>query len=597
VKPVILVASADPADHVWLQRCMAEAEIDLIAATAAAQVASRAAIAALIVIGDSLVDATAAQLGAWLDETGLPAARVRLGEADRIAAEPGIAHVLSRRLDPPAAAALLVSLASGRASHPRLSPAALDADEARRREQAFAASRRLAAATSLPGAERAATTALLDLLAADRASCLFLDAATGDIWSADRSEGRADRGVAGWSARTGQAARCARAGQDPRWVAAVDDPAGRGDERLLVQPAIGLDGEVHAVLVAVRGRERPEFGEADAAALRAFAGLAGPLLEQLAWNVEAAAYLEEAREEALFRREAIDAHGERRWGDVVRVAPPWIRWAYRGVILVMAAAAVLVIAGRVPTYSRGPAVVRMQARKEVAARTAGNIASIAARAGARVDAGDLLARLDDEAQAAQVAQLERELEARLRERLLSPSDRATGEAVSHVRLELERSRDALEERMVRAPIAGVVGDVRVRPGQRVAPGDVVSSVVDATGAVEVLAFLPGGDRPRLGPGQRMRLSLAGYRDAYQDLVVDLVAAEAMGPEEARRYLGGIAGDVELRGPVVLVRARATSRFVADGSAYRYIDGMSGTVEVEIASQRMIDALVPGLKEL
>jgi multidrug efflux pump subunit AcrA (membrane-fusion protein) len=479
----------------------------------------------------------------------------------------------------------------------------LDEREARRRVQAFAASRRLAAATSLAGAELAATTAIHDLVGADRSHCLFFEAASGDLWSADdRSadggrEHAADRGMAGWAARTGCPARCARAGADPDWVAAVDDPQGRGDERLLVQPVTGSDDAVHAVLIAVRGAQRPEFGDEEAIALHAFATLAGPLLEQLAWSVEASSRLEEARDGMLFRAEAVDAQGERRWGDVVRVAPPWIRWAYRGLALMGLAVGVLAVVGRVHTYARGPALVRMRDRVEVTARTAGNIAAVTAVAGARVEAGDVLARLDDEAQAAQTAQLERELEARLRERLLAPSDPSTGEAVSRVRLELERARAALDERLVRAPVDGVIGAVRVRPGQRVEPGAMVSSIVDAAGALEVIAFLPGGERPRIQPGQRMRFALSGYRDVHQDLAVHSVAAEAMGPEEARDYLGRVADGVDLRGPMVLVRAVLGAEFVADGVAYHYIDGMSGSVEVEVATESLLDVLLPGLEEL
>ena len=72
------------------------------------------------------------------------------------------------------------------ASPPREEPvqrasAAMDDREARRRVQAFAASRRLAAATSLAGAESAAATAILDLVGAERSHCLFFEAASGDL--------------------------------------------------------------------------------------------------------------------------------------------------------------------------------------------------------------------------------------------------------------------------------------------------------------------------------------------------------------------------------------------------------------------------------
>jgi len=601
VKLVVLVASTDAGDGAWLRRCLGDGA-DVVMAISLDEVLARATTASVIAIGDELIDATAAEVIAQLDAVGAAARKLRLGDPRQLAPDPRIGFVLSPELPPAAAAALVVSLAWGRPAAPPPSDRPLDPDEARRRERAFVASRKIAATTDLAAAERATTTAMLELLGADRAHCLYVDAGSGDLWSAERmacdgDDRVADRGIVGWAARTGSTAIVERADADPRWFAALDDPDGRGDEHLLVQSVIGADRETHAVLVAVRAAARPGFDAADAATLHGFAGFAGPLLEQLARHVEAGSYLEEARGEQLFRREAVASHGDRRWGDVVRVAPSWIRWAYWGLVAVLIGAAVLMMVGRVDTYSSGPAVVRMQARREIAARTAGNVGAVVVSAGASVAAGEVLARLDDSAQVAEVERLDRELETRLRERLLAPSDPASGEAVARLRLELERARAALDERVVRAPVAGVVGDVRVRPGQRVDPGDVLASIVDAASSVEVIALLPGGDRPRLRPGQRMRLELLGYRYAYQNLAVEVVAAEAMGPEEARRYLGRIADDVAMSGPVVMVRARLPAEFVADGVAYRYVDGMAGLVEVEIDSERIIEALLPGVDRL
>jgi membrane fusion protein (multidrug efflux system) len=601
VTPKLLVASRDPGDAAWLRGCLEE-RAEIVAAASLDEVLARAAAASVIAIGDQLADATADDLIDRLDAGGLAAPRVRLGEPRRIAPDPRIAFVLSRQLPAAEAAALVTSLAGIPADPAPVPQRPRDPDEARRRERAFTASRKIAAAADLVAAERAVELAMFELIAADRAYCLYVDGGSGELWSAERMAGDgddrlADRGVAGWAARTGGTANVARAGDDPRWASLVDDPEGRGDERLLVRAVRGAGGEAHAVLVLARGAARPAFDAADAAALDALAGFAGPLLEQLARHVEAGSFLEEARGEPLFRREAVVGHDERGWGEVVRVAPPWIGWAYWGLVVVLVGAAVLVTCGRIATYSSGPAVVRMQDRREIASPTAGNVASVRVGPGAAVAAGEVLARLDDRAELADVARLERELATRLRERLLAPSDPATGEAVARLRLELERASAALDERVLRAPIAGVVGDVRVRAGQRVEPGDVVASIVDAAGGAEVIALLPGGDRPRLRPGQRMRLELHGFRHTYQDLTVEVVAAEAMGPEEARRYLGRIADDVAVRGPVVIVRATLPADFVADGAAYRYVDGMSGVAEVEIDSERILEALLPGSKRL
>jgi hypothetical protein len=50
--------------------------------------------------------------------------------------------------------------------------------------------------------------------------------------------------------------------------------------------------------------------------------------------------------------------------------------------------------------------------------------------------------------------------------------------------------------------------------------------------------------------------------------------------------------------VVLVTARLPAEtFEADREVYRYHDGMHGTAEVRIRSERIVTALVPGLKGL
>lgn len=601
MKVKVLVASAEAEDAAWLRRALGDA-IEVVASVSIDDALALAPRASVITVGRELLDGTAGDLLGQLEAAAIKVPCVRLGDPKRVPHDPRVAFVIKRGADPSHLALLLVSLAWGRPAGAAEIHRELDADEARRRERAFAASRKLAAAADLRAAETAAVTAVGDLVGAARVHCLFVDAAAGEVWSAERAaadgdDRRADRGVVGWAARTGAPVVAERAQDDPRWFQALDDPAGRGDDRLLAVPVIGADRDVHAVLVAVRPGGRPPFDDGDVATVQAFASLAGPLLEQLAHHVEASAYLEEARGDELFRKEAMEAYGERRWGDVVRVAPTWIRWAYWGLVLVFVAAAVFLVEGRVRTWSRGPAIVRMEARTEVSVRTSGSIASLEVEPGARVAAGDVVATLDQAMQGGDVDRLARELEARLRERLLAPTDPSTGEAVARLRLELERARAALDERVVRAPASGVVGDVRVRAGQRVEPGDVVASVVDAASAVEVVAFLPGGDRPRLEPGQRMRLELHGYAHAYQDLAVEAIAIEALGPEEARRYLGRIGDSVPLGGPVVLVRAQLPPEFEADGEVYRFVDGMTGTVEVEVDSERVIHALIPGLKRL
>ncbi|MBK9035330.1 MAG: HlyD family efflux transporter periplasmic adaptor subunit [Myxococcales bacterium] len=514
--------------------------------------------------------------------------------AQRPAGSPALAFVQGPDPDDEDLAVLVMSLASGRPVGHRTERRPLDLDEARRRGRAFSASRRVGAAPDLATAEAVSADVLSDLIDADGARCWFYDASAGELWSAVATDegAPADRGLVGWVARTGAIVAVASAGRDPRWDRARDRVD--GDARVLVVPLLGAAGAVEAVWLAHRRPSQPPFGDAEVASACALAELVAPLLPQIAEHADAQDLVAEGDADVLFRREAGEAQRGDAWGELVLGSPGWLRWVHVGLVATMLIALSYMIVGRVHTFARGPAVVRQTARTEVTARVAGNVITARGTPGAAIAAGDVLVVLDDAPQAAEVTRLQAEFEARLRERMLSPSTAAVGAAVTAARTEIERARAQLDERVLRAPRPGIIGDIRVRPGQRIEPGDVVASVVDPASPVEVIALIPSGDRPRLTRGQRLRLELTGFHHTYQDVIVDSIAAEAIGPEEARRYLGSVGAAAQLAGPVVVVKARLPSGFRSDGHDYRYVDGMSAMAEIQVGSERIVHALVPGL---
>ncbi|MCE9576819.1 MAG: HlyD family efflux transporter periplasmic adaptor subunit, partial [Deltaproteobacteria bacterium] len=498
-------------------------------------------------------------------------------------------------------------LAAAMSGAPIAAPAAISTtplEDAQRARRAFEASRRLAVQHDLVTAEAEASAQVCELLAADRAACLFHDAGSGALWSEDRqlAQGADDRravgGLAGYTARTGEAAVATRAQDDARYLAALDDPRGRGDERILTMPVI-VDGAVQAVLVAVRSAGRPAFTPADLALGTAFAAAIGPLLVQLGSQVEARAVIDEAARGALFRAEALAARKADRLGDVLRLRPRWLRWGYAMLLAMTVAAGVYVAIGRIGTFSAGPAVIRVQARNEVTAVVGGAVREVAVAPGQQVAAGDLLVRLDDTQERAEVTRLTAAFEAQVRARMLAPSAEATGQAVAGLRLDLDRALARAAEREVRAVAGGIVGEVRARPGQPVAAGEPLLSLVDVGSGYEVMAFLPGSDRPQLARGMVLRLHLAGFPETYQDLPIEAVADELIGPTEAQRTLGPQLGDsLSVAGPVVVVRARVPADgFVADGMRYRWHDGLSGHVEVRVRSESILATVLPAVKKL
>ncbi len=514
-------------------------------------------------------------------------------------------HVVRPDLDDDSLRALVQAAATGApvAAQPEAEQPTDPAD-ARRAQAAFAASRKLAAAPDAAATERLAIEAIIELCEVERAYCLFFDAADGSLWSEARQRGpgddrRAIAGIAGWAARTGIGAVVTRVTDDSRYLAAIDDPEGDATSELLVQPVTGRDAQVHAVLIGARRARTTPLGDRHARQLRRFAALIAPLLDQLSDHVRAQQLIQDSEGEGLFRREAIEAAEPRQWGDVVRVSPTWLPWSYWLLVVMLVGAAAFVCLASVSTYSSGPVLIRSTARSSVTARTAGNVTSVEVMPGDRVDAGTLLARLDDVDQRAAVDRIAREFEAQLRNHMLDPADVAADTSLRSLRVELERARTALDERTIVAPVAGTVSDLRVRPGQHLEPGDVAASIVGGTGALDFVALLPGEDRPQLAPGMQLRLEISGYRYAYQTLVIDSVSSDVIAPSEARRVLGTeVSEGLRLGGSVVLVRGRLpTNEFTVDGRTFRYHDGMRGTAEVRVRSERAVFALVPGLRQL
>jgi len=243
--------------------------------------------------------------------------------------------------------------------------------------------------------------------------------------------------------------------------------------------------------------------------------------------------------------------------------------------------------------------VLFTARSEVVAREAGIIASLDAVVGQKVQRGQVLARLQDAEQVGQLSTLETELESALVAYLQAPADPQVKQTLGQLRTQRDRARLGLDARTIRAPRDGFVKELQVRNGQRVTPGTVVLSTLDdtSTEGVSIIAFLPGGERPRLRAEQPLRLALPGYRGAHITSEVRAVS-EVLGATEARaRFLGDRLGDgLPLTGTVVVVEARLTSpEFESDGEKLRLHDGMVGLAEVQTQSCSLLQSLIPGLR--
>ena len=307
-----------------------------------------------------------------------------------------------------------------------------------------------------------------------------------------------------------------------------------------------------------------------------------------------------AESSSPFREEALQhIAGSRADGDVLRISPAWTRWSYWILVAAFVVGSAYCIFGTLYEYASGPAVLWVTGRLDLTAPIAGTVRSIEVLPGQCVEAGALLVRFYSAREVAELNRVQREFDLQLVKSLRDPSDQGVRQALTSLRAEKELAEAKVEQRSVRAPRAGIIGDIRIRTGQLLEVGDTVLILVAEEAQCSVIAMLPGQYRPQLRPGMSLRFELSGYRYAYQELVIASVGAQIIGPNEVKRYLGQeISDTVKVEGPVVLVEARPSScTFQVDHEPFNFYHGMNGSAEARVRSESILVALVPSLRVL
>jgi biotin carboxyl carrier protein len=159
----------------------------------------------------------------------------------------------------------------------------------------------------------------------------------------------------------------------------------------------------------------------------------------------------------------------------------------------------------------------------------GYVAEAAARAGDRVEAGALLARLDDRELALERARFASELEQHSKQMRLALSERNAAEVavlaarIDQARAQLELAEDRLARTRLVAPFAGVVvtGDLSQRLGAPVRRGDVLFEVAPLE-AYRVVLEADERDVEELAPGQRGTVAFAAFPEESFGFEVEAV---------------------------------------------------------------------------
>ncbi|RKH35261.1 HlyD family efflux transporter periplasmic adaptor subunit [Corallococcus praedator] len=304
------------------------------------------------------------------------------------------------------------------------------------------------------------------------------------------------------------------------------------------------------------------------------------------------------KHEELFRPEALEAYNQnQQYSAVLRISPSWTHSLFWLVLVASVFFVAFGLFGRVFEYATGPAVIRLEGRTELPVQESGVVTAVEARPGQRVEQGQVLVRLSDTTELADLERFTREFELQLTRRLTDLNDEGARSALTSLRAQQELARARLSSRNVLAPHAGVVSDVRIREGQHLVAGEVALSILEPSQRLTVTAMLPGEYRPLLRAGGSMRLEVRGFAYQYQELVIDSVGEELVGPSAVRRYLGPELGEsFTVEGAVVLVQAHVPrTSFEVEGEQLDYFDGMLGQAQARVKSERLLVLLVPALK--
>jgi hypothetical protein len=282
---------------------------------------------------------------------------------------------------------------------------------------------------------------------------------------------------------------------------------------------------------------------------------------------------------------------------LVNLSPGWVKKAYPTLLITMVVGIVLGIVLRVPTYSSGKGLV-IYPGTPVVAPDAGNIAQLNVKPQDHVEKGQILLTLASPHENAAYEQARAERDNALEQHLFDPTDEQAKKQLASAENQLKAAKAKLENRVIRAPKAGTVEDIRLSENRSVQPGQAIMTSVDPGKKPEILAFLPCKDRPKLKLNADLQTGIDGYQKTRESAKIFEVHSECVGGSEAVNYVGNALGDsikgiVDQGGTYVIVKAHLESNsFKTERSSLFYHQGMTATTEVKLNSKPFLATLLP-----
>jgi biotin carboxyl carrier protein len=409
-------------------------------------------------------------------------------------------------------------------------------------------------------------------------------------------------------------------GQDGLWTLGGDDELPKDTQPLVaaatarraliashsaVIPVI-TSTETVAVITLTRNARQPAYQPVEHIAMVALTREAAPILHHLAVQHLQRSNEIKADKGSLYRGEALEAHRNRgQEGQLVNLTPGWVRRAYPLLVVAILIAIGFAIFVKVPTYSTGTAVVVFEGSTSVTAAIAGTVEKVFVKENEAVKKGDPLVRLNTPDEVAQLTAAETEWRDQQIQFLFDPTDDQARKQMKTAATQRDQAHARVEARTIRALRDGVVTNLHVKEGVAVQPGGYVMQITDENSEIEVLAYLPSKDSPRIRETMGLQLDLDGYRKARVIGTITHVQPDAVSASEAAKLGGEMLAESigrELQASTqtstwITARARLPSRtFKAEHNNYHYHHGMHAKVEVKIQSKPFLVTLLPGLQK-
>jgi len=145
--------------------------------------------------------------------------------------------------------------------------------------------------------------------------------------------------------------------------------------------------------------------------------------------------------------------------------------------------------------------------------------------------------------------------------LFDQSDEQIRKQLATAATNRDQSQARIEARTIRAPRDGVVTNLHVKEGVAVQLGSYVMQITDENSEIEVLAFLPSKDSPRIRGKMALQLELDGYTKARVLGSITHVQPDAVSATEAAKLGGEMLADSiarELQAPTWMTGAPGCS---------------------------------------